>query len=436
MIDLLRDALRQASGGNTWFEHMPERRLADASLLLPELAGLREDLPDPPPLDGPGARTRLLEAVTAVIAAACAGPVPGIVLVDDAHAADEATVDVISYLGRRLRERPLLLALAWRSEGMLPGHRLRRLTIELAGEGRATIITPARLQERDVGSLLESAHLSDAAPDIERRVYLESEGLPLFVAEYLAALQSGGDPAELDLPQEVRGLLDARLEPLGPVARQVLGAAATIGRSFHVDTVREASGRGEEETIGALEELVTQGLVREVAGTEPIYDFSHQTLRDVVYEQTGLARRRLLHRRVATALMKGRTDDSSEALVAQHRRRAGDNAEAAEHYVLAAEQAAALHANADALEYFEAALALGHPATAELHERIGDLRMLRGDYAGALASLETAASHSAAEPLARCEHKLGEVHHRRGEWNVRRPGSTRHSTRSLRRRRG
>jgi len=417
VIELLRDALRQASGGNAWFEHLPDRRLADASLLLPELAGLRNDLPDPPPLDAPGARTRLLEALTSVIAAACTGPAPGIVLIDDAHAADEATVDVISYLGRRLRERPLLLAIAWRSEGMLPGHRLRRLTIELASEGRATIVTPARLHEQDVGSLLESAHLSNAAPDIERRVYLESEGLPLFVAEYLAALRSGGDPAELDLPQEVKGLLDARLQPLGSVARQVLGAAATIGRSFHVDIAREASGRGEEETIGALEELVTQGLVREVPGTEPIYDFSHQTLRDVVYEQTGLARRRLLHRRVATALMKGRSDGSREALVAQHRRRAGDNAEAAAHYVVAAEQAAALHANADALEYLEAAVALGHPAIAELHERLGDLKMLRGDYAGALVSLETAAAHSDGETIAQCERKLGEVHHRRGEWD-------------------
>ena len=308
--------------------------------------------------------------------------------------------------------------MAWRSEGMLPGHRLRRLTIELAGEGRATIVRPARLHEQEVGSLLEASDLGDAAPDIQRRVYLESEGLPLFVAEYLAALRSGGDPAELDLPQEVRGLLDARLQPLGPVARQVLGAAATIGRSFHVDIVREASGRGEEETIGALEELVTQGLVREVAGTEPIYDFSHQTLRDVVYEQTGLARRRLLHRRVAAAFLKGRTDSSSEALVAQHLRRAGDNIEAAEHYVLAAEQAAALHANADALEYFEAALALGHPATAELHERIGDLRMLRGDYAGALASLETAAAHSQAEASRQVRAQAG-----RGAPSARRMGT-------------
>lgn len=421
VLELLREALRLASSDGlaehgSWPERLPPQRLADASLLMPELAGLRDDLPDPPPLDGRGARTRLLEAVTAVIGAACGGSVPGVVLLDDAHAADEATVDVVSYLGRRLNGRALLLAIAWRSEGMLPGHRLRRLAVDLAHEGRATIVAPSRLDEAEVAELLRAAELSETAPDIGQRVYLESEGLPFFVAEYLAALRSGSDPAELTLPQEIRGLLDARLQPLGPVARQVLGAAAAIGRSFDTDTVREASGRTDEETVGALEELVAQGLVREVPGDEPVYDFSHQKLRALVYEETGLARRRLLHRRVADALSKSRPGGESQALIAQHRRRAGDHIDAAEHYRLAAEHAASLHANADALEYLETALGLGYPDPAGLHERIGDLRTLRGDYGGALASFESATAHAAPDALAAIEHKMGEVHHRRGEW--------------------
>ena len=79
-------------------------------------------------------------------------------------------------------------------------------------------------------------------------------------------------------------------------------------------------------------------------------------------------------------------------MIALHLRRAGDHLEAAEHYRLAAEHAASLHANADALEYLEAALGLGHPDAAGIHERIGDLRTLRGDYGGALASFESAAA--------------------------------------------
>jgi tetratricopeptide (TPR) repeat protein len=104
------------------------------------------------------------------------------------------------------------------------------------------------------------------------------------------------------------------------------------------------------------------------------------------------------------------------ALVAQHLRLAGDDAGAAEHYRLAAEHAAALHAHADALEHLESALALGSPDAAGLHERIGDLRTLVGDYAGALASYESAAAECEGGDLAMLEHKIGGVYGRRGEW--------------------
>ena len=195
------------------------------------------------------------------------------------------------------------------------------------------------------------------------------------------------------------------------MARQMLETAAVIGRSFELDTVRAASGRSDEEAAEGLDELVGGGLVRELSDPEPSYDFTHDKLRELVYDEITLARRGLLHRRVAEAISRDRP-----ALVAQHLRLAGDHAGAAEQYRLAGEHAASLLAHADALEHFEAALALGYPDTAALHERIGDLRTLLGDYAGALASYESAAAHGEPTALAGVEHKLGGVLQRRGEW--------------------
>ena len=276
-------------------------------------------------------------------------------------------------------------------------------------------MTPVRLDEAAVGKLVNAVRPDAGAPGLARRVYLESEGLPLFVAEYLAALHAGGDPEEDALLPEMWGLLESRLGGVSDVARQVLGAAAAIGRSFELDVVRQASGRTDEEAVAALEELVSRGVVREVSGHEPGYDFSHEKLRALVYEQTGLARRRLLHGRVAAA-MSARPGGESAALVAQHLRLAGEQAKAAEQYRLAAEHAASLQAHADALEHFEAAMALGSPDTAGLHERIGDLRTLVGDYAGAIASYESAAATADEGQLAAIEQKLGGVYGRRGEW--------------------
>ena len=399
-----------------WPTTLSPQHLADASLLLPELAELQADVSHPLPLDGPGAQVRLLEGVASVLCAACQGPMPGLVLVDDVHAADEATLDAISYLCRRLTRRPVLLVLTWRSEAVPPGHRLRRLTADLACTGTATIVSPQRLNPDEVAELVATTHGNACTPELQRRVYLESEGLPLFVAEHLAMLQAGGEFIEHTFSPQLRGLLDGRLAGLDDTARQVLGAAAAIGRCFDFETLRHTSGRSDDEAVTALEELVAHGMVREAPGAEPVYDFSHEKLRALVYEQTGLARRRLLHARAATVLAGRRPLDEHAGLVAQHLRLAGDRAGAAEHHRLAAEHAASLYAHADALEHLEAALSLGYPDIATLHERIGDLRTLRGDYGGALSAYETAAAYAEPPQLATIGHKIGNVHHRRGSW--------------------
>ena len=410
VVELLGEALRSAP--EALAQSLSPQRLADAAVLLPELAAVRPDLPAAVSLSAPGAGTRLLEGVAAVLSAACQGAVPGLVFVDDVHTADEATLDVLGYLGRRLRGRPLLLAVGWRSEGVPPGHRLRRLATELSRDGAATVVALARLDEGEVAALVGAVR-PDAQPELERRVYIESEGLPLFVAEYLAALGAGAEAESL--PGEMRSLLGARLGGLGAVARQLLETAAVIGRSFGLDTVRAASGRSDEEAVEGLDELVVRGLVRELQAPEPAYDFTHEKLRELVYDEIGLARRRLLHRRVADALSRAPGDERA-ALVAQHLRLAGDQVGAAEQHRLAGEHAASLLAHADALEHLDAALALGSSDTAALHERMGDLRTLVGDYIGALSSYERAAAHGEPANVAQVEHKLGAVHQRRGEW--------------------
>ena len=192
------------------------------------------------------------------------------------------------------------------------------------------------------------------------------------------------------LPGGVQDLLRGRLRTVGETAGQVLAAAAVVGRSFDFDTVREASGRGEEETLASLEELVSRALIREVrdAPSEgPTYDFDHDKLRALVYDGTGLARRSLLHRRAAAALAaraRGREAGPLAGQVARHHRLAGQDAEAAEYSRLAGDHARGLYANGDALAHYEEALALGHPDIAALHEAMGDLLTRHGEYGAAL----------------------------------------------------
>jgi tetratricopeptide (TPR) repeat protein len=317
---------------------------------------------------------------------------------------------VLAYLARRLESRPVCLLLAWRPEDVEASHSLRRLLEEAKRAGLATVVSPGRLGPQAVAELARAARL----PAQAERVHAETNGLPLFVVEYLAALGRGEEGSP---PASVVELLRARAASVREIPRQVLAAASVLG-SFDLDTVRDTSGRADEETVEALEELVRRALLAE---SPDGYRLSHEKLRDVVYGDTSLARRRLLHRRAAETLaaQSRRAPGPRAGIVAEHYRLAGRDADAAEYHRLAGEHARSLFANAEAVFHFQSALALGHSDEAGLHEAIGGLLTLQGEYRLALESLEAAAALAEdGAALARVEHKLGSVHQRRGEWEV------------------
>lgn len=410
---------------------LPDIWLSEASRLAPELPAIRPGLPAPAPLETPGAQSRFFEGLRETLIAACAsGAPPGLLVVDDAQWADDATLDALMYLARRLEQQPICLLVTWRSDAVEARSRLRAWLAETQRRERATHITLGRLARNDVRAWLRH-DLGDEVgrpAELAARLYQETEGLPFFIAQYVMALTSGavsmsGD--EWTAPVGVHDLLRSRVSALSETGWQTLTTAATLGRSFDLDTLREVSGRSEEETAGALDELLALGLVREAPDTrqgDVSYDFTHDKLRAFVYDETSLARRRLLHRRAAEALIavSRRQHDGAEraAQIAQHFAAAGDHANAAAQHAIAGARARELYAHADAIRHFQRALALGHPDVTQLYVAIGDAHTLQGDYAQALASYAEAAALEHGARLARILHCIGAVHARRGEWDL------------------
>ncbi|HZJ52204.1 MAG TPA: AAA family ATPase [Actinomycetota bacterium] len=429
---LLRTALKH---DQAWAMDLPTRWAQEAARLVPELAELRSEAAPPPTArDEPGGRIRLYEGVAAALDAACCSGGPGAIFVDDLHWADDASLDFLSYLLHRLRERLLLVLTAWRREEVPPGHRLALMLSEATLTGSGSSIPLQRLGRADIAELV-TVLAPDATGDLVNRLYAETDGLPFFVMEYLAALPESDGGEQWPLPRGIRDLLHARLAPLSQVGRQLLGAAAVIGGSFELDSVRTVSGRSEDEAVGALEEVIERGFVVEqrASDSDPLYDFSHDKVRELIYEETSAARRRLLHARVADALAGGvrrGTGSGRPGVVARHYQAAGNLAEAAEWYLRAGDEARNLYANGEALSHYGAALAYGHPQIGDLHEAMGDLHTLAGEYRRALDSYEAAAAHpsSTVHPssshhpsssrLPRIEHKIGNVHHRTGKWDL------------------
>ena len=384
---------------------------------MPELVEAFPDLPDPGPLDGPAAGRQFLEGVSQVLLAACAGPVPGLLVLDDLHWADEASLDVLAYLIHRLEGRPLLVVACWRSEQVPADARLRRLAAEARRTGHGSVLELDRLDAAEVAELVSA--VAPARAGAAGLLHQRTEGLPFLVLEYLAAAGDAGELPAL-LPGGARDLLAARVRDVGDAARQLLTTAAVLGRSFEVDTARAASGRSDEEAVAALEELAARGLVHEVAGD--VYDFGHGLVRDLVYDQTSLARRRLLHRRVGEALAAAarghRPQEPPAASIARHLELGGAAAEAAGWHRQAGDQARAVFANREALGHYRAAVGLGHPDTSGLHAAIGDLETLLGNYDAALAAYTAAAATAPADQRWVIEQKLGAVSARRGDWDA------------------
>ncbi len=403
-------------------------------LLLPELP--RDPAYGAAP-DAPGSQSHFLEGLTRSLADLLNNPEPGLLLLEDLQYADSATLDLLAYMVRRLQAVPLLLVATWGSGSVPPHHRLRQMAAEAARRQTATLLTLPPLDEEAITALLTASDAGELPADLSRahlaqRLHAETRGLPLFVVEYLDLLQNGGlDPqaVEWPAPQGVRQFLHERLASLSETAQQVISTAAVIGHSFDTETVVAASGRSEDEAVGALEELLVRRLITEQGMHS--FDFAHAQLPGIVYDDISQVRRRLLHRRVADVLAAGARRSrtgliGAAAALAYHYELGGVLEKAAHWAVTAAEHAGQVYANREAVRYYEKALALGAEDVCAIHLHLGDLHTLQGEYSQALDSYQQARQAcqprgSAGEALAglsaegEIEHRLGRLHHRLGD---------------------
>jgi predicted ATPase len=413
---------------------LPEDWLDEAARLLPTLHSGAKSTTDP----GASAQSKFFEGLRQVFLRLADGQPPGVLFLDDLHWADPASLDFLAYLVRRLPGNPLFILAAWREEDLPTQARLRQILAEAQRAGFATNLALSRLQPTAIADLarLVLGRNQELPADFTDRLFRESEGLPYFLVEYLDALlvtQAGADPKEdssfsthndWELPDRVHDLLRLRVAQVDELSRQLLAAAAVIGRSFDFATLVASSGRSEAEALNGLETLLAHRLIEECGECEPAelltYDFTHDKLRSLVYEETSLTRRRLLHQRVAEALAerahRSRQPGLTAGAIAHHYHLAGQDTQAAEYHRRAGEHAHQLYANRQALEHYRAALQAGHPDQAGLQEAIGDLHTLLGEYSPALDCYTQAIAIAVgAKDNARLAQKIGAVYQRRGD---------------------
>ncbi len=293
---------------------------------------------------------------------------PVVLLIDDLHWADPASLDLLRVVGRGLADVPLLLLVTYRSEEVDRGHPLAALLPLLVREAHAVRRDLRPLDAASIGALVAARYaLGDRDRDrLARYLVGRTEGNALFLGELLRTLEAEGvlhatgerrplgDLEGVPVPTLLRQVIEGRLHRLDLETERLLAVAAVIGQEVPLSLWAAVGAVGEDAVLAAVEQGLAARLVVEVVGDARVR-FAHALIREALYEGIPGIRRRRVHRRAGEALEDSGTPDPDAA--AYHFQRAMDD-RAAGWLVKAGERAQRAYAWLTAAERYGAALAL------------------------------------------------------------------------------
>lgn len=336
-------------------------------------------------------RYRLHSAFAALLAD-LARERPIVIVIEDLHWADEASLELFPHLARKLRDVPLLLVGTYRTDELHRRHPLRPVLAELSRMHVADDVALHRLSEDDVAAFLREAMKLDRPPTVEfrRAIFETCEGNPLFMEEVLRALVERGDielregswqrtkeVAQIVIPDTLRDAVLERFETLSADAQNVLLHAAVIGQRFDFDLLRRVTSSEEAILVSALRAAIDAQLLLEITDAEgaELYAFRHALTRESVLLELLQPERRRMHATVGEAIESRAGDDATAQAeeLAYHFDEARDDHRAFRYHDLAATQAYRLFAFARAARHLERAVELAgddEPALGDLQLRL------------------------------------------------------------------
>ena len=303
-------------------------------------------------------RQLLLEALLHQFEAA-AQDRPVLLVFEDVHWIDPTSRELLDLTLDRVSQLPILVVITFRPE----------FDHAWSGPPQVTTLALNRLGESDGAALVEHvAGEAGLSREIVDEIVERADGVPLFVEELTKAVLESGSRGNrvaavltthplpnLAIPPTLQASLLARLDRLGPIARDIAQIGAVLGREFSYALIRQVAGRRDAELQAALDRLTQSALVsyRET-GPAASYLFKHALVRDTAYGTLLRGRRRELHARVAVAIVERfpQLAQSQPELVAHHYTEGHNNERAAAFWYQAGQHASARFAIREAVAHF------------------------------------------------------------------------------------
>jgi len=366
----------------------PDRTRARPPLVTPEIGQLIPELSSetnrPTPSDPDQARFQLFDGIATMLKDAARSQ-PLVLIFDDVHEADQASLEMLKFVARGLRDSQIVVIGNYRETEARRSQTLSEAIAELLREGDQ--IPLAGLAEAEVARMVEARAALVPSASFVAGLHRATAGNPLFVdgvVRVLIAERKLGSAERLDLsgfklPEGVRGAIRKRLGMLSAQAQALLAVAAVIGQEFESGLLERASSLAVERLSEPLEEAAAAGIIVSLDGSG--YRFAHPLIREALYNESGAAERIALHRRIGDALEEIYASDVSPHLaeLAHHYRQSRDIDKAIDYSIRAGKAACSTFAFEEAVSHWSAALELAEhqPSddlrSAEILSRLGEL---------------------------------------------------------------
>jgi class 3 adenylate cyclase/predicted ATPase len=307
---------------------------------------------------------------------------PVLVIFEDLHWIDPTSREFLDLVLAQIDCLPVLLVATFRPEFQPPW----------VGQAHATAIALNRLGRSDCTGMVErlAGNAALLPPDVIAEIVERTDGVPLFVEEMTrAVLEVGAEcgreiaasvpSAGLGVPATLQASLMARLDRLGPAAKEVAQIGAAVGREFSYELAASVGELAEDRLQDALERLVDAGLVfQRGKPPEAAYLFKHALVQDTAYSTLLRGPRRRLHARIAAAVEQQFPEiaQTQPEVLARHCTEAGLVDPAVMHWRNAGEQAARRAANREAIAHFRRALSLNEGRPDGVDRRRTELAIL------------------------------------------------------------
>jgi tetratricopeptide (TPR) repeat protein len=350
----------------------------EVAKLLPELRRLFPDIPPPLELPPEESRRYLFKCIREFVERSSREQ-PLLLVLEDLHWADTATLLLLQTLAPHLNEMPVLIVGTYRDVELDVARPLAKTLRELVRERLARRIALRRLSQDAVAEMLaELAGQTPPLPLIDA-IFTETEGNPFFVEEVYQHLDEQGrlfdadgnwledlSIEDLDVPEGVRLVVGRRLEQLTDEGRTILASAAVIGRNFDFELLESLADVDPDTLLDTVEDAERLRLLDPVAGSgsrQPRYSFAHELIRQTLIGGLSFPRRQRVHLKVAEAIERTYPSDleSHASDLAHHLYNAGaaaDPDKTVQFLTLAGDQAVDAGGFEDAVHHYDNALSL------------------------------------------------------------------------------